>query len=273
MNGDCQCHVSNKLLKPFYVCDEDELRVGVQTAQSSVVIGVSGLMVNANGERSKFTVTVAAASDRSETVVQNNIGAGWILHAEAWVISGTVGPRQAYVTAHIVSNSGTPAVPMACLLRGYVHNNRSPSFPYDLYEAQTDGQGNIRSVTGSDPAAGAEVSDTVPAGARWRLIAAIFTLVASGAAANRRVHVTLDDGATVYLRSLSGTDITAGQTGIVSFWESGQLVASNNSAQVAMLPSNLILVAGHRIKTVTTALDAGDNYGAPQYLVEEWLSL
>ena len=34
---------------------------------------------------------------------------------------------------------------------------------------------------------------------------------------------------------------------------------------------DLILLAGHRIRTSTSSLQAGDDWGAPQLLVEEWL--
>jgi hypothetical protein len=37
------------------------------------------------------------------------------------------------------------------------------------------------------------------------------------------------------------------------------------------LPSMMFLSAGHRIRTVTAAIQAADAYTAVQYLVREWL--
>jgi hypothetical protein len=37
------------------------------------------------------------------------------------------------------------------------------------------------------------------------------------------------------------------------------------------VPFNIRLAAGARIKTVTAAIQAGDQYTAPQYLVREFL--
>lgn len=260
-----------RLLKPFYINNEDELRVGVQTGLSNIVVGVSGMMCNEYGEYSKFTVTVAATNDRVETVVQQNIGAGWILHARAWIISGTVGSKQVYVNANIISNTGTPAVPMFVLLAGYLDNTFQPSFPYEQPSSPLDGQGNLRSITGTNPAAGAEISETVPANVRWRPVAIEAVFVASAAVANRRISLRLDDGANEYYKVEASADVTAGQTRTFSMWATFGPSAANNVTFYLPLPGNLILPAGHRIRTVTSNLDVGDDWAAPQMLIEEWL--
>jgi hypothetical protein len=259
------------MMKPFYIFNEDELRVGVKTATAGLVIQVAGVMLNANGEQSNFSVVVAPTSDRVETVTQNNIGSGWILHCAASLVSGTLTPRCAYVRADIVRPMGSGNTVQTELLSGYLENTFLPSFPFVRPSPPLDGVGASKVIIGNDPAAGAEVNDTVPAGAAWRLRAALLTLVTSANVANRRPHLVFDDGTNVYLRSVSGTDIPASTTATISFWAGGTIVAPNNNVQVAPLPDAVLLFPGHRIRTITTALDAGDNYGAPVYMVEEYL--
>ena len=47
-------------------------------------------------------------------------------------------------------------------------------------------------------------------------------------------------------------------------------VASGAVLEIAT-PYNLMLFQAHRLVTNTTNLQAGDDWGAPQYLVEEWI--
>lgn len=260
-----------RLLKPFYINNEDELRVGVQTTVAGLVVGVSGMMCNEYGEYSKFTVTVAPTSDRVETVVQNNIGAGWILHARAHLISGTIGSKQVYVNANIVSNTGTPAVPMFVLLSGYLDNTFQPSFPYGDLHSPVEGKGNLRVISGTDQAAGSDITETVPANVRWSLLTFEAAFVASAAVANRRVSLRLDDGTNEFYKVESHADVTAGQTRTFTMYQTGLPSNGNNITFYLPLPIGIHLLPGFRIRTVTSAIDAGDNWGQPFFLVEEWL--
>ena len=274
MSGErCGCHKGKAVPNAIYVRDEDDLRVGVQTALSGLVIGVSGMMMNADGETSKFTVTVAPTSNRVETVVSNNIGSGWILHAQAHVISGTVTPRSVYVTARIVSNTGTPAVPMAMLFAGYLSDHPFPAYPTATEDGQLEQQGNLRSVTGTDPAAGSECSDTVPANARWRLISWRAALVTDANVATRQVHLVIDDGTLILANYPAGTTQIASLTRNYNGLDIG-VVPALTDVEI-YIPTNfpVLLAAGSRITTVTTSIQATDNYGAPQMLVEEYLVL
>jgi hypothetical protein len=45
----------------------------------------------------------------------------------------------------------------------------------------------------------------------------------------------------------------------------------DSSRIVAGIPNGLMLLAGHRIRTNTQNLQVTDDWGAPQFLVKEWL--
>src|SRR4051794_36291420 len=74
-----------------------------------------------------------------------------------------------------------------------------------------------KTVTGPDPAAGAEILVTVPAGKWWLLRALRFTLVTSATVANRRPALTIDDGATEWWRWRAGVDQAASLTRLYQF--------------------------------------------------------
>lgn len=128
----------------------------------------------------------------------------------------------------------------------------------------------IRSITGSNPAAGAEVSETVPASARWNLLLFRDQLVTSAVVANRIPQLTIDDGTNTLLIIPPAAGTQAASTSFSYHW--GNLGygsnATNNGVQIG-IPS-LVLGAGYRIRTLTSALDVGDDYAAPQYLIQEW---
>ena len=100
-----------------------------------------------------------------------------------------------------------------------------------------------------------------------------FSLVAAGAA-NRRVHIAIDDGTNeVYLIQIA-VNITDGVTAVCTYSGIGFHQTSQASAYGGMLPSEpLELPEGWRIRTETSGLQAGDNYSAPQMFIQEKLKI
>jgi hypothetical protein len=120
----------------------------------------------------------------------------------------------------------------------------------------------VVTTASSDPAVDVEHSITVPAGQIWELWAVNFNLVTDANAANRRVVLTIDDGTTVFAKSVAGAVQAASLTYNYTF----AVGAPTMSAVVDLnlvnnLPGPLYLAAGYRIKTVTTNRQATDNYG------------
>ncbi|MBA7547833.1 hypothetical protein ES705_40271 [subsurface metagenome] len=130
--------------------------------------------------------------------------------------------------------------------------------------------GRIVSITGTDPAAGAEISETVPARRRWRILAVRFSLVTDDTAVTRQIGIIIDDGTNTLLKililSLQGLSTTRNYT-LANFPIAETRV--NDDLFHSFPP--LCLSTGCRLRTVTTALQAGDNYSAPQLLIEEWI--
>lgn len=130
--------------------------------------------------------------------------------------------------------------------------------------AMPGGGGGVTPTTtlGTDPPAGSEMSVTVPAGQTWRLEAVEVTLVTSAVVNNRQVALVIDDGVNEIARIVSGVVQAASTT--VRYVFSGQVDESANRGGVQLEPLPTIDVGpGWRIRTVTTLLDVGDNYGPP----------
>ena len=123
-------------------------------------------------------------------------------------------------------------------------------------------------VTGDDPAAGAECSIRVPAGEIWELRSFLVNLTTDIAAATRVPVLVLSDGNTDFLRVPTVLTVTASQTRQTCWTPHGWGIASSD-ANIAVVPliNAPILLPGWQVRTVTTALQAGDNYTAPVALV------
>jgi hypothetical protein len=198
---------------------------------------------------------------------------------EGWILSiglqcGAPFPPGAFVFVQISVMRGfataSPAVSFGTIWEGYVPFAAQTGWPGTPSMHVIDGPGVLRSVTGSTPAAGAEILEVVPSNRRWTLIAFNFNLTASAAAANRSPALVLDDGVNTFLVSRTSVPQTAGQ--LVGYTGSPGSPFYNDTLLHILLPfpSALPIKAGFRIRTNTTSIQAGDQYSAPQYLVQEW---
>ena len=137
-----------------------------------------------------------------------------------------------------------------------------------------DGPGSIKSIAGTDPSAGNEISETVPANTVWLVRGISALLITDANAADRRVRATLDDGTTIFYQISSSTNHTASLTVRYAWSPFGAaavgVVAATDATINIPFPKPTILTAGHRFVTTIGAKQAGDNWGAPQLFVEEW---
>ena len=156
------------------------------------------------------------------------------------------------------------------LCSDYISTTHMATYPGGRVADPLEGPGNIRSITGTLPAAGAEISEVVPAKTQWRLIAFRYTLTTAVAVANRETTLTEDDGANVFAQMPSTFTQAAS---LVHSYTYGLGLQTQAGAQALIHTIPLvaaILPPGFRIRTLTTNIQAADQYTAPQYLVEEW---
>jgi len=130
--------------------------------------------------------------------------------------------------------------------------------------------GRIRSISGTDPAAGAEISETVPARRRWRILTVCFSLVTDATVVTRVVFLRYTDAINLLCQTFNTTGQLASTTHVYTFAPFGSSKITASSNEMIPFPS-LTLPAGFVVETLTTGLQAGDNFGAPRLLVEEWI--
>lgn len=127
-----------------------------------------------------------------------------------------------------------------------------------------------RTIRIDDPAAGTDWILQAQGRAYWRIVSLVARLVTSATIATRVVSLIGDDGARTWYRqnatagqaenntfdyaAIAGSPITAGLPTLVSF---------------ALPHDGLLLLPGFRLRVLTSALAAGDQWSAITALVDE----
>lgn len=160
------------------------------------------------------------------------------------------------------------------LCSGYVTMFRPVCYPNGACEDSKDGRGLFRIVNITTPAAGAEISYTVPQGVNWGVRAMHFTFIADANAATRTPTLFIDDGAStshVIYESHGLASPIANQTHKFSGYPAADTYDNFNSPWAFMLPQDLNLPSGARFRTVTSNIQVGDAYSSIYALVEQWI--
>jgi hypothetical protein len=121
--------------------------------------------------------------------------------------------------------------------------------------------GRLVTVASSDPAAGAEISVTVPARTIYKLVGARVALVTDATVSNRTVQLTVDDGTTVFNLFPSPSTQAASLTYNYNFTAGANNATVLNNNVVVGIGQDLLLPSTYRIRTLTNNIQAGDNFG------------
>lgn len=250
----------------------DRLRLRTFGSVGSVAIAVEGRLLGADGCLAPFAFPVHTPnSDRTVATTTFDLGEGFLLNVALRASSGSPRIGQVYGILDVVRGLGAVQTPVGVLWQGYLTDTTPAGWPGVALRASVDGPGVLRSITGTDPAANVEISEAVPTNARWRPLSIRFSLVTDANAANREVALTFDDGANVYARIPSRFTHVASLTfGYTAALNAALETVAQDTEKLIRLPP-IVMQGGHRFNTVTTGRQVTDNYGAPQYLVEEWI--
>lgn len=117
--------------------------------------------------------------------------------------------------------------------------------------------------TGTDPAAGVEVSITVPSTEVWDVMGVHLTLATDATAGTRWVRLSAENATTRFMFLAAPAGQAASLSRSYSFVDTGYtLDASSPGSQIIGMPL-LTLGPGWKINTLTQNIQAGDNFAAP----------
>ncbi len=128
---------------------------------------------------------------------------------------------------------------------------------------------NLQYIQGADPAAGAEVLMTVPAGVRWLVYTFTASLVDSATSGNRQVHLKVTDGANTVFTFPSLDSQKENETRTYFTIASGNDINPSmpDESKIYIPMPQLFLLPGYTLQTQTFNLKPTDNWGVPAIYV------
>lgn len=153
----------------------------------------------------------------------------------------------------------------------------------DLIIAASEHQlidGIRKTVTGSNPAANTEFSETIPAGKAWVLQCVTVSLV-QGITQTPQPTLVLDDGTNIFFEGLGASSAQNASVTCQYAWAPGLTLTAGGAATVANAPlpagggwkataGGPVLGPGFRIRSITAGIGANTDYGAPVFYVVEY---
>jgi len=254
-----------------YVSPDTRLVVRSWNSLSGLVLTVVGRLLDADGKLSTFEFGHTPNTDRSKAESTYTLTTGRLIDVAVTPKSGAPYRGHCYVTLGLARRTAPTTEYYQDLAKGYVTAAGGLIWPGGPYLDSVEGPGLLRSATGTDPAAGAEISEAVPTNARWRLRLLQAVLVTSVAVADRRADFLVDDGASTLFYLLTATTQAASLSYTYQLAEYGYIPAVVGGYVYYSFPFFGPLLQGWRIRSATTNLQAGDNWSAPQMEVEEWI--
>lgn len=218
----------------------DKIRIGIITRQGS----------------STFEQTTVSTNEITETVTKLDD-----FPILASIIDDNNSIEQGSVYAAILIRVNGRGI--YTLTQGLVYRGKGLSWPVAITENTVPDNGDITELTSSNPAAGAEISFTVPDNRVIKLLGVGFTLVAAAAAASRRVHLQITFPGGGLLDFFSNVDQIISETkNYTCAAVPGLLAQSAGSSIIIPIPDGLLLTQGAIISTDTDNINAGDNFSA-----------
>lgn len=265
--------------EPFYVTGEDALRLTAFNSAAGITLSVFGrfLPIKQRDDEddprpTPFRVDLIPTTNRVASSRLMSLGEGWLLDWLVTVTAGTPSHGQCYVKVQLVRGTAGATQALATIAQGYVTTSQDVGPLGVGASGFTDGAGALRNISGTTPAAGAEIGEAVPTNTRWEVLSFRCVFTASAAVANRNPRLLADDGVgNVYADVELSQNIAANVTGTVMWapYLAGQAQGANNRFHNGF-PA-VRLPPAHRLRTLTTGIQAADQYSSVQFLVREWI--
>jgi hypothetical protein len=260
----------------FYVTGEDRLRIVSYNVATGVVVGVHWRSSNAVGDTVPSRQFHIANSDRSAATDDYELGNGNLLNVTVFVTSGTPIMGQTFVKVQLVRGAGAAAIVLGTILQGYVTAAQAMGWPGSPIVNSVESGGFLREIQGTRPAAGAEIIETCPTGARWEILGMNITMTCSATAATRFTRIGFSNSGFVPAIVL-GMYMSANETDNQIYAPNLPRVNANDQLSTGQflaqfpLPGKPLLRSADFFRTFTDRIQAGDQWSAPSYLVREWL--
>jgi hypothetical protein len=255
------------------IAQDDDLVLTTWAYLTGQTLAINCRLLTPGGPPARLTFYVTVAAGAPATVKRFPLPAGWLLDVSVTSDYSTLRRGDVFIQLALEpSTSGADVLAKhTILIQDYLQTGMHLAWPGSGIRSSLEGGFKQTAALGTNPAAGAEISEAVPSANRWNLKAITYTLVTSAAVATRQSHLIIDDGANILLDFPSSTTQTASLTRTY-FWAPYAYAPGAVLSNIYNpIPAGLVLPTGWRFRTVTDLIDAADDYSAPRYWIERYI--
>jgi hypothetical protein len=195
---------------------------------------------------------------------------GYLLDIQASLQSAAY-QRGLFFLQGALQRQGGTIQPGRVLFQGYLSANCMLSWPGSAIINSYEGPGAWTVYFGTAPGVGVAIVDVVPQYHRWNIVSGMATLTTSATVANRLVYLQFEpDGANITYTISTGIQQTASTTWKYVFTNAVAVVTQSNTTTILIpIPAPLVLPYGANITLGAGSLQAGDQFTAAAYQVED----
>lgn len=260
----------------LYVTPDDKVALYVNNLAIGVRLLLDIRFMGMDGRIVPLQYTVIPSNDGSLTFFNTGLQEGFILSLSIGNIGNGAKRGSCFATCTLWRNGVTVVDSYQVLFARYIEANPIAGWPYPSIQSPTEGPGFMQQISGTLPAAGAEISETTPPRTIWRIVAFSFQLATAVGGSFRSIELRIDNGFFIEVRTVPNVAPSGAANSLFSAASGfpspgGAGVSGFNNFSFIPLPFNTLMRPGSRIGTFTGGLQAGDQYSAPQYLVETWV--
>lgn len=254
-----------------YVDTRDSLLIQIFSYQPAIPYSIRFRLLRNDGQISEFQRTITSTGLYAIDTLNIPLAEGFLLAVSVHPDGSALSPGHTYCKVFLTRGGIAFQNFTQVLIAGHITQHFPQSWPGNTLKAPLDDKGAIFQLVGVNPAPGAEVNFVLPNNGfeRWKIRGIFFTLVCNATVATRTVNLQLTRAGTTWYDRPAETDLTAGQTGIFFCTATGYAPRSNISRIAIELPRDLEMTFGDSINTLTTNIQAGDDFNAPRAIVEQ----
>jgi len=259
---------------PFGVAGEDNLRVTSVNALPGVTLRINLRFLSRDRVIKATSLVHTPNSNRTVKSQDYALGDGFVMNVTVNAEGASPLIGQTFVMVQLIRGLTGATIVLGTLLAGPVTSTQGLGWPGSPIVTSVESGGYVRFINGATPAAGAEISETVPTGARWEVINFQGTLVTVAGGSNRLPALSFTQpGWGPFVSFNPGSGAPSSTTKF--FWAQGMALATVIAAGFPMggIPSPTLLLPGATLATFTANIAAGDQWSAAFYVVREYLDV
>lgn len=203
---------------------------------------------------------------------------GFLLSLSARVRNVVTPPGSIWVQAYVTRQGGSEDLMLTPLLQGFPTVQQALVWPGSAFEVAAPIPAYDMPLSAIAPAAGAEIDIAVPVGVNRQYTCLRFDLTTNAVAGNRGINLIMWDGTVgsnpVWVWSCPTPQAPGRNNGYSFAVGTPHDYGSIGNAEVTdTLPAEIWHGGGNHISTITSGLNAGDQYGAIRFHVNERIEL